>query len=372
MHSHSAQATRILAAALFLAMLSVLLTAIPRVFAQGQPPQAFQGAATLDEAPAQAGRVVTALADGETAGAATVVNPGGGIETLRIRNAGLAGCIPDTLKHIQSANTGVPGNNLALPFCADYALPSTVGSIANATPGAAPLPGQPTPTPEPTTPIGAPTVSFHASQTEVMTGEPVWLTLSVANSTVNPEITLRLVLQLPPGLLLSGEGIDESCSVQCSVTYQVPTGEGRDFLLTAVANRAGAFDIDSRIEWYFGNDAGTTQGGEVETLRLVASAPEATPTPMPTPAPTQPPTPEPTPSSHAGRATVNIHALQTKVQLGEPVVLTLTADNSAGGPQMTVKLGLIVPSGWSVSGAGFSEACSGTCIATYMVPAGDI
>ena len=72
---------------------------------------------------------------GETAGAATAVNPGGGIETLRIRNAGLAGCFPDTLKHIQNANTGVPGNNLALPFCAGYALPSTVGSIANATPG---------------------------------------------------------------------------------------------------------------------------------------------------------------------------------------------------------------------------------------------
>ena len=108
----------------------------------------------------------------------------------------------------------------------------------------------------------------------------------------------------------------------------------------AVANRAGAFDIDSRIEWYFGNDAGTTQGGEVETLRLVASAPEATPTPMPTPAPTRPPMPEPTPSPHAGRATVNIHALQTKVQLGEPVVLTLTADNSAGGPQMTRETGV--------------------------------
>ena len=79
-------------------------------------------------------------------------------------------------------------------------------SIANATPGAAPLPGQPTPTPEPTTPISAPTVSFHASQTEVMTSEPVWLTLSVANSTVNPEITLRLVLQLPPGPVAEWRG----------------------------------------------------------------------------------------------------------------------------------------------------------------------
>ena len=82
------------------------------------------------------------------------------------------------------------------------------------TPTSSPALG-PTPTPKPTTPIGQPTVNFHSSQTEVMLGEQVVLTLSVANSIVQPEMTLQLVLQLPSGLLVSGEGgIGEACSVQ--------------------------------------------------------------------------------------------------------------------------------------------------------------
>ena len=297
------------------------------------------------------------------------------IETLRIQNAGLEGCIPDSLKYVQSTNNDIPTINLVLPFCADYTAPPT----PNPTPRSTTQPGniatlQPTPTPKPTTAIGEPTVNFHASQTEVMTGEPVQLTLSVANSIVKPEMTLQLVLQLPSGLLLTGEGISETCSVQCSATYQVPTGENRDFLLTAVANQPGAFDIESRMEWYFGNDAETTHDGEVETLRIVASAPVATPapTPTPTPSPTPTPTPKPTLPPHVGQATVNIHASQTRVQVGEPIVLTLTADNSIVRPVMTVKLRLIVPSGWSVSGTGFTGACSGTCISTYQIPTGDI
>ena len=285
----------------------------------------------------------------------------------------LEGCIPDSLKYVQSTNNDIPTINLVLPFCADYTAPPT----PNPTPRSTTQPGniatlQPTPTPKPTTAVGEPTVNFHASQTEVMTGEPVQLTLSVANSIVKPEMTLQLVLQLPSGLLLTGEGISETCSVQCSATYQVPTGENRDFLLTAVANQPGAFDIESRMEWYFGNDAETTHDGEVETLRIVASAPVATPAPTPTPTPSPTPTPKPTLPPHVGQATVNIHASQTRVQVGEPIVLTLTADNSIVRPVMTVKLRLIVPPGWSASGTGFTGACSGTCISTYQVPTGDI
>ena len=120
------------------------------------------------------------------------------IETLRLQNSGLEGCIPDALKYVQSANSDIPSINLVLPFCADYTPPPTPRPTPRPTLQAtATIPQQATPTPKPTTPIGQPTVNFHASQTEVMTGEPVQLTLSVANSIVRPEMTLQLVLQLP-------------------------------------------------------------------------------------------------------------------------------------------------------------------------------
>ena len=219
----------------------------------------------------------------------------------------------------------------------------------------------PTPTTNPTsqsmdtTPIGGPTVNFHASQTEVATGEPVVLTLSVANSIVKPEMTLQLVLQLPSGVSISGEGLSNSCSVQCSAIYQVPTGQNRDFLLTAVPNQSGSFEVAGRMEWYFGDDT-ATYAGKSASLTLNAVKPLETPTPAP---------------SISGEPTVNLHATQTEVEIGEPVVLTLVADNSIAKPQMTLKFILQVPSGWSMSGTGFTEACSGQCTATYQVRSGE-
>ena len=301
----------------------------------------------------------------------TLGNLKGSIETLRINNSGLEGCIPDDLKYVQSSSTDVPQLNLALPFCSEYTPPPTpTPTAASTTTHTASSGGtrQPTPTPKPTTVIGQPTVNFHASQTEVLTGEPVLLTLSVANSIIKPEMTLQLVLQLPSGLLVSGEGgIGDECSVQCVGIYKVATGENKDFLLTAVANQPGSFDIDGRIEWYFGNDLDTTHDGDAETLRLDVVAPELPPTPTPTLIPT----PQPTLPPHVGQPTINLHSTRTEVKLGDPVLLQLSLVNSIAKPEMTLKLILQVPSGWSMSGSGFTESCTGQCTATYDVASGD-
>ena len=304
----------------------------------------------------------------------TLGNLKSSIETLLINNSGLEGCIPDDLKYVQSSSTDIPQVNLSLQFCSDYTPPPTptATSVANnnGTSGTTSPAGtkQPTPTPKPTTPIGQPTVNFHASQTEVLVGEPVMLTLSVANSIIKPEMTLQLVLQLPSGLLVSGEGgIGEECSVQCVGIYKVATGENKDFLLSAVANQPGSFDIDGRMEWYFGNDLDTTHDGDAEKLRLEVVEPQLPPTPTPTPTPT----PEPTLPPHVGQPTVNLHATQTEIKLGDPVMLQLSVVNSIAKPEMTLKLILQVPSGWSMSGSGFTESCTGQCTATYDVASGD-
>ena len=194
------------------------------------------------------------------------------------------------------------------------------------------------------------------------------LTLSVANSIVQPEMTLQLVLQLPSGLLVSGEGgIGDECSVQCVGIYEVGTGENKDFLLSAVANQPGSFDIDWRMEWYFGEELDETHDGDVETLRIDVVAPQLPPTPTPTPTPM----PEPTLPPHVGQPTVNLHATQTEVQLGDPVRLQLSVVNSIAQPEMTLKLIMQVPSGWSMSGSGFTESCTGQCTASYQAASGD-
>ncbi len=201
-----------------------------------------------------------------------------------------------------------------------------------------------TPTPRPTPMPDEPIINFHASQTEVITGEPVTLTLSVANSIRKPDMTLQLVLQLPANWSASGEGIGESCFSQCNATYKVPTGESRDFQLTAISRQPGTARIDSRMEWYFGADL-DNYGAKSESLTLNVVDRD-------------PPN-------------VNLHATQTEVTLGEPIVLNLTAANPITNPEATLQLVLKAPSGWSVSGAGFVQSCTGQCIATYPIAPGE-
>ena len=207
-----------------------------------------------------------------------------------------------------------------------------------------PRPGA-TATPRPTPGRGEPIISFHASQTEIVTGSPVTLTLSVVNSIGKPEMTLQFILQLPSGWSVTGEGIDESCSVQCVANYKVPSGENRDFRLEAVPSQTGQFRIDSRMEWYYGN-AQLQLASKFESLMLNVAERVAPDVP------------------------VNLHATQTQVELGQTIELNLSAANSIVNPEMTLLLVLKVPSGWSVSGTGFAESCSGQCIATYKVPSG--
>ena len=260
-----------------------------------------------------------------------------------IQRSNLDGTMLETVVSGLLEPSGIALHATALPTT----TPAGAVTVTNL-PGTSAVPNQ-------EVPIGEPTVNFHASHTEVTTGEPVALTLSVANSIINPEMTLQLVLQLPSGLSITGAGLSESCSVQCAAIYKVPTGENRDFLLTAVSNQAGSFTVAGRMEWYFGDNR-DTHSGKLTSLALIAVNPVATPTPIP---------------SIVGEPTVNLHATQTEVGVGQPVILTLVADNSIAKPDMTLKFILPVPSGWSMSGTGFSESCSGQCTATYQVAPGD-
>ena len=311
------------------------------------------------------------------------------IQRMTLSNPGLSGCIPLSLRYLPG--TDVSQIALNLPFC-DAPVPTATPRSAPTptlthvpkpatTPGPStisaptsagrvtPLPSaaQSTALPESTTvPTGQPTVNFHLSETEVTTGEPVTLTLSVTNSIITPEMTLQLILQLPSGLSISGAGLGESCSVQCSTIYKVPSGENRQFELEAIANQPGAFNIDGRMEWLFGDDP-TTHAGKDASLILNVLEPVPTPTPPPTPTPT----PEPTTPPEA-EPSVKLQADKFEVKVGEPVVLNLSAVNTIAKPEMTLQFILQVPSGWSMSGAGLTDACSGQCVATYKLAPGEL
>jgi hypothetical protein len=186
--------------------------------------------------------------------------------------------------------------------------------------------------------------SFHSSKTDAATGDMITLELAVSNSIAHPEATVQTLVRVPPGLSIQREGLDGCALAQCSFDMFLAPGENTSFSVPVTASQAGSFDVTAHTEWFYDDPEQTR--GKTETLTLSISDPKA------------------------GATSVTIHADKTKTEVGSPITLTLAAANSIAKPEMTLNLALEVPSGWSASGAGFTEACAGRCTATYAMQPG--
>ena len=120
-------------------------------------------------------------------------------------------------------------------------------------------------------------VTLHATQTEIKVGQPVRLNLSAINSIVKPPMTLKLVIEAPSGWSLTGTGFATACGSQCSATYILESGQPRYIDVDMVPNQPGSFEVEARMEWYFGDDTSTLER-KVETLQLNVLG-DPTPTP---------------------------------------------------------------------------------------------
>ena len=144
-------------------------------------------------------------------------------------------------------------------------------------------------TPTPTVMIncapGQPCIDLHGERTEVVLGDAgdlVAFSLSIRNSLVLPEMTVSLTLQAPSGWSLSGEGLADECSSQCSAVYKVGSGEQKFVEFTSRANQVGQFRFQGHLEWFF--DGGTEVYGHTETISVTVYPDDGTqrrPTPPP-------------------------------------------------------------------------------------------
>ena len=66
-----------------------------------------------------------------------------------------------------------------------------------------------------------------------------------------------------------------------------------------------------------------------------------------------------------GEHCVNFKFSTDKTAVREPVTLTLSFTNAANTPDMSVVLSVNIPTGWSLSGLGFGDACEALCIREY-------
>ena len=203
----------------------------------------------------------------------------------------------------------------------------------------------PTPTmsPSPTPAFEGPLVDFVAEITETKTGQPVDISLAVVNLKTNPDIDVHVVLRSPTGLQLTGD----SCPsvAQCSDAYELSAGAQSTMSLRATASEAGQFTMEAYVTW-------KARDGEPAHLKESLALKVVDPV--------------------EGETEVTLHATQTEIKVGQPVRLNLSAINSIVKPPMTLTLMIKAPSGWSVTGTGFAEACGPQCIATYNLESGQL
>ena len=190
----------------------------------------------------------------------------------------------------------------------------------------------PTATPVPTpTPVVNPKVNFTSTRTEVPFGEPIKLTLTLVGHPRSWR-ALNLHLTAPDGVILSGS---EYCKPNlCQYKEQFHPGDSPHTIeFEAAASEPGVLIFNGEALWF---------DDESEDSDPFKHSFATTVTVLPPKAPF-----------------VDLHTSKTQVKVGEPVVLTLTAQNFNARQFMTLNLSLPVPDGWSIQQTDFARACSG-------------
>ena len=124
-------------------------------------------------------------------------------------------------------------------------------------------------------------------------GDDVKLSLSMQNSLAQPRMTVSMSMRVPSGwnVVLSGEGVADVCTSQCSAVYQIEPARQKEITFSSEANQAGQFYFRGRLEWFFGDDRSRIHGEDINILVTVSDEPPPTITFTPTITPTITPTP---------------------------------------------------------------------------------
>jgi len=137
----------------------------------------------------------------------------------------------------------------------------------------------------------------------------------------------------------------------------IRAGESREIQYTIKSKESGAFILDPATVTYADSE------GNIQELK------------------SEPVSIKVIPSSDGGSsgsntgpnsksASVNLHGEKTDVELGEDVLLKLSAVNIIGNPVMHVQVIIIPPSGWSVTSSVFAKSGAGQYTTTYELESG--
>ena len=195
-------------------------------------------------------------------------------------------------------------------------------------------------------------VTKAVSPQSIKQGQTSTITLTVKN-TGSTEISDIEIADTIPSYLAFIEG-------ETSKRYEsLAPKDSRQISYTLQFNDAGTFNLEPAIATY-ANDKGNyktveSKPASIEVIRSMIE--NSAPTPKPT-------------NGNVNSASVNLHGEKTDVELGEDVLLKLSAVNIIGNPIMHVQVIIIPPSGWSVTSSEFAKSGAGQYSTTYELESG--
>jgi len=208
------------------------------------------------------------------------------------------------------------------------------------------------------------TLTKSLSPSTITEGESTTVTLRVENTGGDAK-SVKITDTIPQGFTI----IISSASQEYAA---LKATESRTFHYTVKPGGAGNF-VSEKATATYSDDNGNSYTASSNTVLISVSAsaiqpytnsPTAGATPAISPAYT-------TPGKTSRSASVNIHGEKTEVELGEDILLKLSAVNLITKPKMHVQVILIPPSGMSVTSAEFTKSGAGQFTSNYELEPGD-
>ena len=195
---------------------------------------------------------------------------------------------------------------------------------------------------------GEPCIDLHSSHTSISVDDKAQLSLSVTNALNKPNMTVRLLLEIPSGWEVDGEGFAERCSGVCNAVYDVYTAQQELIQITAYPNHTGSSRIAGRIEWRYAGEDSLYHITRDVPIRVTAGASGNQQRQQPIPAfQPQPYVPQGAPApvqSAAQQQTGQQQAAPAQQQNTDPgASCSLAPESNSVDPSLLLVAGLIVP-----------------------------
>lgn len=177
-------------------------------------------------------------------------------------------------------------------------------------------------------------------------GNATGITLTITNLGTSDLENITVTDTIPVGFILASGSSEKNYDI-------LKTRESRSFQYSIKPSETGTFSLDPASVSFYDKDSSLHTGKSGATKIIVIPSTRSADGP-------------------ASNASVQLHGEKTDVELGEEILLKLSAVNLISKPVMHLQVIILPPSGMSVTTSEFSKSGAGQFTADYELAPGDL